>query len=90
MLWIKSLPCSVPGCHERDIEAAHVGSTGKCASRKCIDTETAPLCGFGHHREGKESHHKLGRRFWEFHGIDRDALIAELNERYAKEHELQS
>lgn len=61
-------------------ECAHVGSRG--LRQKCSDRETIPLCGFEHHREGKESAHKLGKLFWEHHGIDRDVLIAALNEAY--------
>jgi hypothetical protein len=89
MLWIKSLPCSVESCDTGlRSEAAHVGD--RAGFRKCSDFETIPLCGAGldkygkwrtddHHREGKESVHKLGRTFWEHHGLNRDELIARLN-----------
>src|SRR5882672_9675230 len=60
-------------------EAAHVGLRG--LSQKCSDRETIPLCR-EHHTEGKTSAHKLGKNFWKYHGIDRDKLIAQLNERY--------
>lgn len=60
-------------------EAAHVGVRGM--AQKCSDLETIPLCG-EHHRTGKDSHHVLGKRFWEHHGIDRQALIARLNAAY--------
>jgi hypothetical protein len=52
-------------------------------SQKCSDRETIPLCA-KHHREGPESHHKLGKKFWEYHGLDRDALIKQLNEEYER------
>ena len=61
-------------------EAAHVGVRG--LSQKSSDRDAIPLCGIEHHREGKYSIHKLGKDFWKFHGIDRDALIAELNAEY--------
>lgn len=75
--WIKPLA----GEREfiRATEAAHVGARG--LSQKCSDRETIPLCAL-HHREGPESHHKLGKRFWAHHGIDRDALIKRLQEAY--------
>lgn len=65
-------------------EAAHVGLRG--LGQKCSDRETIPLCAT-HHRTGKDSHHVLQKSFWKFHGIDKDALIAELNRRYESERE---
>lgn len=64
------------------IEVAHVGTRG--LSQKCSDRETLPLCA-RHHRTGKDAHHVLGRKFWQHHQLDRDALIAELNARYESE-----
>jgi hypothetical protein len=64
------------------VEVAHVGIRG--LSQKSSDRETIPLC-TRHHRTGKDAHHVLGRKFWEHHGLDRDALIAELNTRYESE-----
>ena len=61
-------------------ECAHVGLRG--LSQRCSDRETLPLCRAEHHQHGPESHHKLGKRFWAFHGLDRPALIAEANQRY--------
>ena len=63
-------------------EAAHVGARG--LSQKCSDRETIPLCAH-HHRTGKDSHHVLGKKFWQHHGLDRDALITEFNARYELE-----
>lgn len=60
-------------------EAAHVGQRG--IGQKCSDRETIPLCR-EHHQDGKDSVHKLGKRFWEQHGIDRYGLIRELQARY--------
>ncbi len=61
-------------------EAAHVGTRGM--SQKCSDREVIPLCGHLHHREGPKSHHKLGKRFFDHHAIDKDVLVAELNRQY--------
>lgn len=63
-------------------EAAHVGARG--LSQKCSDRETIPLCA-RHHRTGSDSHHKLGKKFWAYHGLDRDKLIAEYNRLYHEE-----
>ena len=90
--WIRSLPCvactaarggngSVESVFS-PIEAAHVGERG--LSQKCPDRETIPLC-VRHHREGTYSLHKLGKNWWTLHGIDKTALIAELQDRYEKE-----
>jgi hypothetical protein len=51
--FIRSLPCAVPGCLRRDIEAAHVVTRkmGGCGGDK---TNLVPLCG-PHHRE-EEGH----------------------------------
>jgi hypothetical protein len=64
-------------------EAAHVGERG--LGQLCPAREAIPLCSIVHHREGPESHHKLGKRFWSHHGLDRDTIIQELNERYERE-----
>ncbi len=60
-------------------EAAHIGDRGM--SQKCSDAETIPLCG-EHHRTGKDSHHRLGKKFWAHWGIDKKKLLAELQEAY--------
>ncbi len=57
-------------------EAAHVGNRG--LSQKCPDREAIPLCAH-HHRTGKDSQHVLGKKFWEFHGFERDAVIRAYN-----------
>lgn len=48
-------------------------------SQKCSDFEAIPLCAEHHRREYPESHHALGKRFWERWQIDRESVIAELN-----------
>lgn len=81
LAWLRECWCAIgekngsENC-SRVIEAAHVGPRGL---RLCIH----------HHRTGAESHHQMQRRFWGFHCIDRDALIAEYNQRYENEAELQ-
>jgi len=67
-------------------EAAYVGPRG--TGQKCPDREAMPL-GKAHHLHptaggGPESHHALGKKFWEHHHLDRETLITELNELYAK------
>lgn len=64
------------GIQESPTECAHVGERGLW--QKCSSYETVPLCGVAHHRLGPQSHHVLGKRFWEFHGIDREAVLAGL------------
>lgn len=57
------------------VEAAHVGDRG--LGQKCPDREAIPLCA-AHHRTGPQAIHKLGRGFWEHHGLDRGTIIAQL------------
>ncbi len=73
----------VPNYHG-PTEVCHVGVRG--IGQKCPDREAIPLC-TGHHRPwqqgGKDdSQHTLGKAFWQHHGLDRAALIAELNAMY--------
>lgn len=84
LAWIRTLPCVV--CLAGEIsqhsptEAAHVGERG--LRQKCSDRETVPLCGGDHHREGPYSHHRMGRNFWAFWGLDPLLIIADLQRRY--------
>lgn len=77
--FIRSLPCAVCpyGTQASKTESAHIGERGM--SEKCPDTEAIPLCGIAHHREGPESQHRLGKRFWDIHSLDREKLIAMYN-----------
>lgn len=54
------------------VEAAHVGDRG--LGQKCRDQETIPLCGY-HHRTGPDSQHVMGKRFWDYHGINKADLV---------------
>jgi Recombination enhancement, RecA-dependent nuclease len=82
--FIQGLPCVL--CERQHVrqntrtEAAHVGAT-RGMSQKCSDRETIPLCAY-HHTEGPASHHRLQKRFWTFHGINREATIRMFNEAY--------
>ncbi len=91
LAWIRSLPCII--CQPNVLqmldvasftpivrsESAHAGTRG--LGQKCSDRETLPLCKF-HHRTGPESHHVLGKGFWEYQGLDRWGIIAELQRLY--------
>lgn len=63
-------------------EVAHVGVRG--LSQKCSDREAIPLCIFHHEHGYPESHHTLGKKFWEHHGIDRDVLVKFYNDLYER------
>lgn len=90
LAWIRTLPCiccqllarigSSRLKQESHTEAAHTGPRG--LSQKTDDRTAIPLCGVRHHREGKRSHHRMGRKFFDYWGLDRDVLVASLNKRY--------
>jgi len=82
---LRQLEDAYQGCAEQKsrTECAHVGRRG--LSQKCPDCESLPLCAIEHHRVGPESHHRLGKRFWGFHGLDRQALIREMQSLWAEE-----
>ena len=61
-------------------ECAHVGERG--LGQKCSDYITMPLCVKHHERGYPESHHALGKRFWEYHLIDRDGVTSLLQRCY--------
>lgn len=71
--WIRSLPCSVPGCRWR-AEPHHTGIRG--LSQKADDRRAIPLCR-AHHEECEQNRQK----FELTHGIDIEILIARLNEK---------
>lgn len=75
--FVASLPCAV--CGRMPVEVAHCGTRG--LGQKGSDFETLPLC-TEHHRTGPSAAHHLGKRFFEFHGIDREALIKRLQSVY--------
>jgi|FLYL01.1.fsa_nt_gi hypothetical protein len=72
MRWVKTLPCELRDYSpcEGEIEAAHVGWTGRGLGAKCLDIETISLC---HHHHHDDQHGvrglfrklgKLGRIDW--------------------------
>src|SRR5579863_5736732 len=95
--WISNLPCLIcylksfirwlngedgirwDGEQRYRTEVAHIGIRG--LSQKSNDRDTMPACAW-HHQEGPESLHKLGKKFWNHHGLDREKVIADLNIKY--------
>lgn len=80
--WLHTLPCAVfsvdrlfSKCYGR-VTAHHAGARG--LSQRSPDWEAIPLC-CGHHQDGPHSVHRLGKKFWQFHGIEKDVLISALN-----------
>jgi hypothetical protein len=79
--WIRKQPCVCCGTR-RYVEAAHVGTRG--LGQKASDYTTLPLCSW-HHVQGPESHHAMGKRFFQHWGLDRVRLIDGFNTRYEQE-----
>lgn len=71
--FIRSLPCLVPGCSRRDVEAAHIrmaspayGKRHTGLAEKPADHWVLPLC-LGHHA----MQHKVGEQeFWTWASVD--------------------
>jgi hypothetical protein len=81
--WLHTLPCIAgPSSCRGLIEAAHVGVRG--LSQKAPDREALPVCS-RHHRESICSLHFMGKKFWAFHGLDKNKLIAEYQARFDAE-----
>lgn len=84
--WVRTLPCfacKLLGMRqEGPSEAAHLGEI-RGLRQKAPDTTAGPLCS-GHHRTGPVAHHRIGRFFWSYLGLDRDELITTLNRGYKK------
>lgn len=59
------------------IEAAHTGRRGM--KQKAADETALPMC-VNAHRTGKYAHHRLGKNFWSFWGLDQAKLIQSFNE----------
>jgi hypothetical protein len=73
LAWIRTLPCSVPGCRSDIIEAHHVRK-GAGVGLKPADRNAVGLC-VDHHTEG----HQQGWRTFEVkHGLDLSAIAARL------------
>lgn len=81
--WVRGHVCAVPGCQEREIEAAHYDGPVPYEERggkalKDHDKWTLPLCRWIHHPE----YHSLGwARFDQKHGINTRKIAEELARR---------
>ena len=73
--WVRSHHCAVPGCEALEIEFAHIRSAATAGTGlKPHDRYGVPLC-HNHHAE----QHQVGKgTFEDRHGIDLDAIAAEL------------
>jgi hypothetical protein len=63
-------------------EVAHVGLRG--LGQRCKDRDAMPL-GSGHHRTLKDAAHVLGKKFWAYHGIDKNEALEMLRRIYKEE-----
>jgi hypothetical protein len=73
LAWVRSLPCSVPGCKGGMVEAHHVRK-GAGVGLKPADAHTVGLC-LVHHTEG----HTIGWRSFEVrYGVNLSAIAARL------------
>jgi hypothetical protein len=64
--------------------AHHAGARG--LSQRAADRTAIPLCWKHHDRGSSLSIHTLGKKFWTVYGLNRNAVIAELQARYDLEH----
>jgi hypothetical protein len=94
--WIKRQVCIVCEKHAINVgnlftrkfspsQAHHAGHRG--LSQRADDRTCIPLCWTHHDRNSPHSVHTLGRKFWQFYSIDRQAIIEEMNRRYELETE---
>lgn len=73
LAWVRSLPCSVPGCDSHDVQAHHVRK-GAGVGLKPADQYSIPAC-LAHHAEI----YQAGARTFEIrHGLDLSAIAARL------------
>lgn len=86
LTWLCSQPCMLCALHGlRQLlatESAHTGARG--LSQKAPDRGAIPLCA-KHHRWGPDSQHRMGKRFWDHHGIDRERVVSNLNKQFQEE-----
>jgi len=83
--FIRTLPCVISGCQNRDVHAAHIrgacpklGKRQTGAGEKPSDHWTVPLCG-SHHVYGQEAQHYTSEAaFWARHRIDPFVLALSL------------
>jgi hypothetical protein len=82
--FVRRQPCLICAA-TYGVESAHTGGRG--LGQKADDRFALPLC-LHHHRTGPESHHKLGKRFWSFHGLDRVELIGQMQALFQQDRDL--
>lgn len=87
MFWIKSQQCIVcEKAHSPNFGTVYAHHAGQRAfGRKADDRTCIPLCWKHHERASSASIHTLGKQFWVTYGLDRNTVIAELQERYEAE-----
>jgi hypothetical protein len=77
LAFVRTQPCSVPGCRiMRFVEAHHTGLHGM--AQKADDNSAIPLC----RRHHAELHCSGVRSFIWTHKLDIPAIVAQLNEDY--------
>lgn len=64
-------------------EAAHLGEE-RGLGQKADDRTCGPLCKL-HHTKGTMSHHRLGKLFFSWLGLDREKIIQKYNRLYKKQ-----
>ncbi len=74
LAFIRKQPCLLcVGVPQRTrTEACHTGQRG--LGQKPPDRDALPFCGH-HHRYGEDSHHRLGKRFWTHHKLNRELYV---------------
>jgi hypothetical protein len=78
LAFVHTQPCTIQGIGfpcDGPIEAHHAGQRG--LSQKAPDATAIPLCR-GHHLTGRDSAHRLGKRFFDFHELDREEVLRDL------------
>lgn len=87
LVFIRTFPCILHGTDPHvcsgKVEAAHTGPRGR--GQKAVDESALPMC-VNLHRTGGGAHHKLGRNFWTFHGLNQAELITRFNELFKTGH----
>ena len=84
LAWVASQTCVVcDSQHCPQFSRSYAHHAGQRAfARKADDKTAIPLCWKHHDRGSSQSIHTLGKRFWTVYGLDRNAVIAELQARY--------
>jgi hypothetical protein len=87
--WIRTQTCCV--CekqHHPQLGTTYAHHAGPRAfGRKAEDRTAIPLCWRHHDRNSTKSVHALGKMFWVTYGLEREALVKQLNERFDAEME---